>query len=278
MNTIVTHLSPDTDAITSTWLIHRYLPGWANAQVKFVPAGKTIDNMAPESDPHIMHVDTGMGAFDHHQSNENTCAARLVFEYLVKNNHIKENYIEPVERIVDVVNDIDHFREVFLPEPDQDIYDLLLMTLIEGVKMRMQNDDKIVPFVEEILDGLLLIFFNKVHAEAEIEKGLIFDTRWGKAIAVESDNEEVARLAQKKGYVLTIRKTIKKGVIRIKALPLKEINLTHLGEMLKKKDPKATWFIHASGHMILNGSAKNPDTIPSSLSLAETVAIVKASK
>lgn len=275
MNTIVTHLSPDTDAITSIWLLRRFLPGFAHARVSFVPAGSTLDHKKPDEYPSILHVDTGMGNFDHHQSNENTCAAQKVLDYLIKNDHVKENYVEPLERLVDVVNDIDHFREVFLPEPDNDIYDFLLMTVIEGVKMKLNDDEKIVTLVEQLLDGLLLIFFNKVHAEKEIDKGLIFETKWGKAIAFESDNEEVARLAQKKGFVLAIRRTIKRGTIRIKALPLEKINLKPLGELLTKKDPAATWFIHASGHMILNGSAKNPNTIPTTLTLNQVVEEIK---
>lgn len=275
MNTIVTHLSPDTDAITSIWLIKRFLSGWSKAATAFVPAGSTLNGLPPDDNPHVLHVDTGMGKFDHHQSNEDTCAAQKVLEFLIAEGHIKKNYIEPLERMIAVVNDIDHFREVFLPEPDNDMFDFLLMTVIEGVKIKLQDDEKIVLLVQELLDGLLSIFFNKVHAESEIGKGLIFESKWGRTIAIESDNEEVARLAQKKGFRIVIRKTIKKGIIRIKALPLAKIDITPLGAVLKRKDPSATWFVHASGHMILNGSAKNPNTIPSRLSLSEVVALMK---
>ena len=42
MKRIVTHTSPDMDAITSVWFIKRYLSGWENAEVRFVPAGQPI--------------------------------------------------------------------------------------------------------------------------------------------------------------------------------------------------------------------------------------------
>ena len=42
MRFIVTHTSPDMDAITSVWLIRKFLPGWEDAQLKFVPAGERI--------------------------------------------------------------------------------------------------------------------------------------------------------------------------------------------------------------------------------------------
>ena len=44
MKIIVTHNSPDWDAITAVWLIKRFLPNWENAEVQFVPAGDRIKN------------------------------------------------------------------------------------------------------------------------------------------------------------------------------------------------------------------------------------------
>src|SRR3989344_8330959 len=84
MKTIVTHMAPDVDAITSVWLLKRFLSGWNEAQVKFVPAGKTLDNQIADSDPEIWHVDTGMGILDHHQTDEDTCAAKRCLEYIIR--------------------------------------------------------------------------------------------------------------------------------------------------------------------------------------------------
>ncbi|HLD24715.1 MAG TPA: hypothetical protein VJB96_02245 [Patescibacteria group bacterium] len=39
MKTIVTHIGPDLDVITSTWLVKTFFPGWEEAEVAFVPAG-----------------------------------------------------------------------------------------------------------------------------------------------------------------------------------------------------------------------------------------------
>lgn len=278
MKTIVTHIHPDLDAISSIWLIHRFMPGWKSADLAFVPAGETLGGGRADENPDIIHVDTGMGRFDHHQTDADTCAARLVFVHLVAANAIKNSYREALERLTNTVNDIDHFREVFLPDADSDIYELLLVNVIEGLKIRLDNDHKVVETGELLLDGLLQSFLSKVNAEAEIQKGLVFQSRWGKTLACQSDNEEVIRLAQKKGFNLVIRKGIKKGHIRIKARPIAKLNLTPLYDILKNKDQKATWFFHASGHMILNGSSKNPKSIPSTMTLAQVVQIVKRIK
>lgn len=274
MKTIVTHISPDLDAISSVWLIKRFLPEWNNATVEFVPAGETLESKPADADSQVLHVDTGMGKFDHHQTDADTCAAKLVFQYLNEQNYLKPNYVEALERLTDVVNDFDHFKEVFLPDADSDVFDFLLVSLIEGSKAQASSDTEILGLGEKLCDALLQVFFNKTNAEAEIKKGRVFQSKWGKALAIETENEEASRLAQKQGHVLVIRKSPKKGHLRIKALPLPEINLRPVYDLLKAKDPQATWFFHASGHMVLNGSSKNPKSVPTSLSLSEAVKLI----
>jgi len=39
--TIVTHLSPDLDAIGAIWLLKKFASEFADAKVEFVPIGKT---------------------------------------------------------------------------------------------------------------------------------------------------------------------------------------------------------------------------------------------
>lgn len=92
MKTIVTHFSPDVDAVTSVWLLKRFLPGWEKADVAYVAAGKTLNNSIVDSDKNVLHVDTGLGILDHHQTDEDTCAARRTMEYIaaqIKNLKLK---------------------------------------------------------------------------------------------------------------------------------------------------------------------------------------------
>lgn len=273
MKTIVTHIGPDLDAISSIWLVKMFYPGWEEAGIAFVPAGTTLGRLPPDENPEIMHVDTGFGRFDHHQSDADTCAALLVYEELKK-----QKKADPaLERLLNVVNDIDHFREVFYPNPQSDIWDVSIISQIDGWRL-MYSDNPII-FVDltmKSLDGIYKTFQQKVWAEKEIkEKGKEFDTIWGKAIAVETTNDEVVHLSQKMGYSIAIRRDPKKGYLRVKSLPRKEIDLLSLYETLKVKDPQATWFLHASHHIILNGSAKNPDMKPTTLTLDQVITIIK---
>lgn len=281
MKTIVTHYNPDLDAITAVWLVKKFLKGWEDAELAFVPAGKTLGEKPPDEDPEIIHVDTGLGKFDHHDTDEDVCAAGLVWEEVrrvtsyelrVKDKHFEE----AVERLVKVVNEIDHFREVYWPKPDADYYDFNLERILDGWKLLYPGEYlRFVEWGRDCLDGILITFKNKIWAEEEMEKGKIFETKWGKALAVETVNDETIHLAQKKDFVLVARKDPRKGYLRIKAKPDLENDLTAVCEELKEKDPKATWFLHASKHMILNGSAKNPESKPTKLSLDEVVEIIQ---
>ena len=279
MKKIVTHFAPDLDAVTSIWLIKRFMSGWERAEVLFVSAGETLDDQPVDSDPNIIHVDTGLGKFDHHQLDENACAAKKVFKFLrgedLNPSGLKFNE-EALERLVEVVNDIDHFREVFWPNPTADFYGFGLERILDGLKLVWHDqDERIVEFGLEALDGVYKKFQNKVWAEKILkEEGIEFETKWGKAMGIETTNDDVITLAQKQGYKVALRKDSKKGYVRIKARP-EGINLKKEFEKLKKADSKATWYFHPSGCMILNGSAKNPKIKPTKLSLKEMIEILR---
>jgi len=128
----------------------------------------------------------------------------------------------------------------------------------------------------EVLDALLHKFESRVWAEKELKKrGQEFETRFGKALGIETINDSVVDLSQKMGYVIVVRKDPRKGYVRIKAHPGKEIDLTLVYEKLKKMDPEATWFLHVSKKMLLNGSVKNPKMRPTTLTLDEITEVLK---
>lgn len=274
MKTIVTHIGPDLDAITSIWIVKTMWSGWVEAALAFVPAGKTLDNLPSDGNPEVVHVDTGMGSFDHHQSNADTCAAKLVYEEVVR----QKGEDEALGRLVAVVNDIDHFREVYFPNPTSDYYDIGLVSAIDGWRLMYPEDPlKIVSLGMDTLDGIYKTFQYKIAAERELkEKGIQFETKWGKAIAIETGNDETVHLAQKMGYVVAVRRDPKKGGIRIKSLPREDIDLTVLYDRLKSEEPAATWFLHASLHMVLNGSSKNPDFHPSQKTIKQVIDVVRS--
>ena len=276
MKTIVTHLSPDLDAIASVWLIKKYLTGWKDAQIKFVPTGTTLDNNLPDSNKDIIHVDTGLGKFDHHQINEYTSATKLVYKYLISKDLIESKEVKPLEKIVEYVNSTDHFAEVFYFEPDSDRYDFMIRQLIDGLKVINREETKLIEIIFQLLDAVLVVFKNKVNAEEEIKKGFVFRSYLGKSLAIETKNEETVKLALKKGFSLVVRRHPDAGFTRIKTLPDKKLSLKPVYEKITKIDKKGSWFYHISGHMLLNGSSGNPKLIPTPLSLNKIIELIKS--
>jgi hypothetical protein len=300
MKIVVTHSSPDLDAITSVWLIKKYLPGWENAAVRFVSAGERIDGgkwkdkdgTSPieniESDE-VIHVDTGMGILDHHQTiSDKICGASLTWDYVkAKNEEFKDvssektkDRIEAVSRMIKVITDIDHFKEVFWKDPVADYHEFDLDSILDGLKVQFPSqDDYFAEFISKCLDAVLHNFENRIWAEKEILRtGQKFNTRFGEGIAFETINDSVIKLSQKMGHVVVVRKDPRKGYVRIKAIPATgktDIDLTPVYEKLKKLDPDATWYFHISKKMLLNGSTKNPKMKPSKLALSEIIEVLE---
>ena len=75
-----------------------------------------------------------------------------------------------------------------------------------------------------------------------------------------------------------LQKDAKTEHVRIKAKPDSQVDLTQTKEELAKLDPKATWFLHISKKMLLNGSTKNIKMKPSRLSLKKVIEILKDRK
>ncbi|OGH19693.1 MAG: hypothetical protein A3D74_00355 [Candidatus Levybacteria bacterium RIFCSPHIGHO2_02_FULL_37_13] len=332
MKIIVTHSSPDMDAITSVWLIRKFLQGWENATVKFVPAGERLargpvapssripspsvagslraldgtpsSRATPRSDAiegigedEVIHVDTGLGPLDHHQTeSDEVCGASLTWDFVKsQKSKVKSQKSEKeidkenaIDRMVRVVVDTDHFKEVFWPNPTADHYEFSVGAALDGLKLAKPNQDQYyVDFISECLDAILHEFENRIWAEKEIAtNGQKFETRFGKGIGFETINDSVIKLAQKMGYVIVVRKDPRKGYVRIKAMPNKvqssklkvkssDIDLTLAYEKLSKMDPEATWFLHIGKKMLLNGSVKNPKMRPTTLSLEKIIDVLK---
>jgi hypothetical protein len=51
MRRIITHKSSDLDAVTSVWLLKRFLPGWEEAEIAFVNAGEKLAGDYSSSHP-----------------------------------------------------------------------------------------------------------------------------------------------------------------------------------------------------------------------------------
>jgi hypothetical protein len=278
MKIIVTHFNPDLDAVASIWIIKKFLPVWSKAKIEFVPAGETFQGLPVDSNPEILHVDTGLGELDHHQTDEFVCAAQLCWKKVVqnKNIHLKKLDKEAVERLLDVVCQIDHGREIVWPESKEDRFCLFLEEIIGGLN-GVQDDLAVVEFGLIALEGVFKTLKDKIRAEETLRspKAIEFETEWGKGIGVESGNDAVLQLGEKMGYSVVIRKDPKKKYVRIYARFDRGVDLSKVYQKLKELDPQATWFLHRSKCILLNGSPRNPKMRPTNLKLNQIIQVLK---
>lgn len=268
---IVTHLNPDTDAICAVWLIKRFLPGWKEARVKFVPQGETFRGQPPDSDPEILHVDTGLGKFDHHKDYAKTCSGILVWEYIKKKTGKRD---PAIDRLLRVVLDIDRAQDLLWKESTEDRFLFYLSELLGGV-IAKKGGEKALGLGMEALDGVYKLMQEKIEAEKILKSAETFRTCWGKGVALETENTSVVYLAERIGYAVVVRRRPVRGHFGIYARPDKGINLTPVYRKIKKLESGASWYLHPSKQLLLCGTFGHPNVVPTRLSLEKIVEILK---
>lgn len=280
MKIIVTHISPDQDAICSVWLVKRFFPEFSDAKVEFVPAGQTLNNQAPDIDPDIIHVDTGLGRFDHHQTADRSlCAAILVLQEIISKKYIQNDLDrEALKKLTAIVLDVDHAGDKLWPEPASDRWDFMLNNVLDGLKFKGEKNLFLVDYGMDTLEGIFWGMKSKLSSSKILERGIIFDSPWGRGVGVETAAEGMHSLGERLGYKVIIQKDPRRGNVRIHVHPAeKTADLTPACEELQKHDPQSDWFLHANKHLLLNGSSKNPTMRPTKLTLQQVIKIVQNS-
>ena len=283
---IVTHHAPDLDAIGSTWILQRFeAKKYADAKIAFVNPGTTISIDAAHElgfELHnVIHVDTGLGRFDHHQpqrADTNTSATSLVYDYICSRNPQLEND-QPLQIISEFITEIDHFGEIYWENAGDYKYTMMIHELIRGIEFtHPHDDDSQMQFGLKCLDAAYAALTQQVKAKEIIEeKGQNFKINNLNCLALETRNDDTIKVAQKQGYDLVIKKDPKQGNIRIKLRPDTKIVLKKLHDAVLQADTVGYWFYHASGKMLINGSQKHKDQKASPLSLEEVIQLAQES-
>ncbi len=273
---IVTHFSPDFVGIPGIWLLKKFHPDFLNSKFAFVPAGESTYNNEPvDSNPDVIHIDCGMGKFDHHHTDSHTCAAKLVYEWLVKDGYIGEED-EALARLIEIVTQIDHGWDNYnWCEPADDRYEFLLHNILLGWKIIYpRQDEKYIEWTMQALDSIYKLLQLKVIAQREILEGKKFKTRWGEGVAVYTTNDLVLDLAIKNGFAVVVRKDPGRGHVRVNGSNNHNVDLTKAYELAMKQDPEATWFLHSSKVLLRNGSSRNPVMKATKLGIDEMIEIL----
>lgn len=280
---LVTHHAPDLDAVGAVWLFKRFdAQHFAEAKVAFVDQGTTITLEEAEqfgSQLHeVVHVDTGLGAFDHHQPDkgqQRICASSLVHDHVCQ-IHPDLKSDKALATIVEFITSIDHFEEVFWQDAADSKYQFMIHELLRGIEFTEPHDDNSqLHFGMQCLDAAYgnLTQYNRA-AEIIASEGKHFITAAGPCLAVETKNDDVIKLAQKQGMMIVVRKDPELGHIRIKARPDAKLDFRPLADKIASVDTVGSWFYHPSGKMLLNGSQKKRNQKASPLTLNQVISLI----
>lgn len=272
MNTIVTHTSPDWDAITACWLLQRF-GGMAEATVVFVNTGNP--------DPAVLAaatavVDTGREydparwRFDHHQfpgsQANDDCAALLVYSDVVNPQRVY-GYLDPLVMLVFAG---DTGRANYGADWSRQIG---IHALLSAQKMKRLSDMELLHYGYAILDDLAAHLRAKAEARLSLEAhtvyrsedGLVRGLRGAPQGATFEAFEDGARLVL---FTSTTPNTVSVGVMRGG-----ENQEPHCGDLVVAvlanpvtppavRDELARWFCHTAGFFSGRGTAKAPDPTP----------------
>jgi len=261
--TIIGHLTPDLDCLTAIWILVRF-GGAGHADLEFVPAGRTWQDRPVDSDPHVIHVDTGGGRFDHHQRGaRNLCAAELVRRAMAPQD-------AALERIVRRVAQID---SATVPAGEQGFFNVT--SLIAGYNLLFPNrPHHVAQAMFPNLDAWHEHEARQIRLEAAFADRLEFETPWGLGIAMESDDGGSSRLAYRHGAILYAYRD-GHGWMGIAAQARSNVDLTPVYQDLRTMDAGADWYLHPSHRLLLCGSATAPARMPSRLTLRELVSVIQ---
>jgi len=269
MKTLVTHINPHLDDIASIWFFKKFHPEFKDAKIEFVSASR--DLAAAEESVDKIFLGTGGGRFDEHKEGLSTCAGSLVYEYLKKAGLISEDEIirKALEALVEWNRLIDTGKA-----PDSQFDEFSVQSFIRRKDSKPQNSKRSVELGFEILDRILKVLKRKQQSIKDWAKRKEFSTKFGRSFAVISEtlNREFCR--EQEGELFLMYHPINKGVQFF--TPSFDIDLKPIYDKVRVLDPKASWFLHQSHHMVICGSSSAPDSKPTKLTFEELIDVAKS--
>jgi hypothetical protein len=260
--TIVGHLSPDLDCLTAIWILMRFGPA-KDADLQFVPAGRTWQDQPVDSDPRVIHVDTGGGRFDHHHTPDPTLSAAELVRRVVAPDD------EALRRLVDQVTRIDHAEY----RPGHVFFNIT--DLIAGYNALYPNrPHHVAQAMLANLDAWYEHEVRQLRFEQAFQNRLEFETPWGLGIAVHTTDGGSSRLAFNYGAVLFAYRD-RRGYMGVTAQRRSNVDLAPVYETLRQCDSQADWYLHPSHRLLLCDTPKSPPRHASRLSLEELVEIIR---
>lgn len=267
MKILVTHINPHLDDIAAIWLFKKFHPEFKDAKVEFISASRS--QAASGETENKIFLGTGGGKFDEHREGLNTCAASLVYEYLKEKGFLPKGTLtqKALEKLTNWNLLIDTGKA-----PDSQFDEFSVQSFIRTKDNSPQTSNKSVELGREILDRMLEVLKRKEQSILDWEKRKEFETKFGKFYAVSSETVDREFCREQQGDLYLMYNPKYKSVQFFGP----DVDLEPVYRKVKEIDPKASWFLHQSHHMVICGSSSAPDSKPSKLSFEQLIEAAKS--
>jgi hypothetical protein len=279
VKTIITHTSPDWDAIGAAWLVQRFL--LPDAQI-ICADRETIEKCM--SDRGCAVVDCGgqyappLFHFDHHhlpgEKANQTCATQQVFEWVART--------QPIAHLVPIVDLIwagDTGRNSYGADTSREVG---LHALLAGRKALGWTDEALMEWGCQELDLLSDRLKHQSEAAAELAEKCVWQSEDGKVVAIAHGEPRHSQAAFATGATLVVFRSdipVADGVTRAIGVQRNQAaEFPHVGELLGASEidfetEADGWFRHPAGFFAGRGTGKATrfDPVPDGLT-AESVA------
>lgn len=265
---IITHVRPHLDEIMAIWLVENYWPDRGEVTVEFIDNNERPDDV--DADPDVLYIGVGRGRFDEHRGVAGECAASLVWQGLPDKDKMSDEERKAIDKLVDWVRDED--LGLHMDEPRRAF---TVPAIIDGWYLfHDKNSSVAVGLGTRIIDALMYGQRELVRLEVDWEKRVEFDSRFGRAVALQTDTDRASEFAYQKGFDLAVIMNRAHTYRTIRAKAESPIDLTDVAEAIEKAD-KAKWFFHHSKRMLILGGDHDPKAAPSSLQMPDLIDLLK---
>ncbi|MCX6780549.1 MAG: hypothetical protein NT003_00290 [Candidatus Magasanikbacteria bacterium] len=273
---IITHRKPHLDEIACIWLVKRFLPGWEDCSVGYIPTnpkGGAVKN--PDQDVDVMYIGVGRGKFDEHKGNLADSATTLIYKFISREKKVKflSAAHGAIEELVNFINDDDHGLHITLPHSE-----FMFSSANSFMAQAGYSSPKILEAGLAYLDGVYVCLLEKHLLERDWKKAKFIKTKWGSAVALQTSvsPKTVLRRSVQEGILIAIVVNPKNNFRSIRAVPESSADFTEAFEQVRTREPQAEWYLHHSKKMLICGSDVASNVSLSKLplsSLSATIAV-----
>lgn len=268
MKVLTTHINPHLDDICAIWLFKKFYPQFKDVKLDFFSASQT-DHLKGKETKDRIFFGIGKGRFDEHKGDKNDCATSLVWKEIIKEGLApkKKTVFSAFKRIVE------WSRRIDLGKTLDEVNPFSIPAFIRPEDNSLESSKKAVELGCDILDRVLDVSIQNEQSKKDWRGAVEFKSKFGKSYAVAS--KTITRsFCKKRGGDLFLIYNPKYPSVQF-FTPKYNLDLEPLYKKLKKGDPKASWFLHHSHHILLCGSGSAPDSHPTKFSFGELVDIAK---